>query len=281
MAYVTTPTDTPVAPLHIDHVADIAEVYVPWTARKAVAELQASGEGHVWWWPLPELSDPADDALLDAVERGRARRFHAERDAAAFARTRAGARRAVAALLGVDPEDVTIGRRVCPGCGDKEHGPPAVVRPPVPLAVSLSRTLGCGVLALRAGDWVGVDVEALRPVESRALAELVLTARERNHLLSLESDWERTLAFHRAWTRKEAVVKAVGLGLLGMELNALDVNPAQEGPVEVLHVHKGEHTRWWVEDINLRDQWAAAIARPLDGGARLGPLHTHHPVEGS
>ncbi|MDT0407859.1 MULTISPECIES: 4'-phosphopantetheinyl transferase family protein [Streptomyces] len=261
---------------HIDHAADIRDVYVPASARAAVERLRADHEPHVWWWRLREAVDPADYALLDEVERGRARRFHAARDAAAFTATRAGARRAVAALLGLPAHNVRFGRRICPGCGDSEHGPPAVVRPPVPLAVSLSRTTGCGVLAVRAGDWVGVDVEAYRPLGSDALAETVLTAAERRQLGAVAPGAAREEVFHRAWTRKEAVVKAVGLGLLGMPLNALDVAPGEAGPLTVGHVHEGRTTRWRVEDIPLPGTWSASLARPA--GAAPGEVRVHAPA---
>ncbi|WP_241695124.1 4'-phosphopantetheinyl transferase superfamily protein, partial [Streptomyces sp. C] len=134
---------------------------------------------------------------------------------------------------------MALGRRVCPGCGDLEHGPPAVASPAVGLAVSLTRTSGCGVLALHAGDWIGVDVEALRPVESGSLANVVLAPAEHAYILSLPAGPERTAAFHRVWTRKEAVLKGVGLGLLGIDLNALDVTPGTPGPVEVEHGYTG------------------------------------------
>ncbi|MCT2547263.1 4'-phosphopantetheinyl transferase superfamily protein [Streptomyces atratus] len=254
----------------------ISEVRIPRPALETVVRMQESGEIHVWWWPLGARTDPADYAVLDEVERGRAQRFHAEADAAAFTATRAGARRAVAGLLGVEPGEVGFGRRICPGCGDPEHGPPAVLEPPVPLAVSLSRTAGAGALAVRAGNWVGVDVEALRPVEPAGLAEVVLTASEGAHVLGLPPGPARDAAFHRAWTRKEAVVKAVGLGLLGMPLNTLDVSPAQDGPVRVVHRYRGEESRWQVMDVDIGDRWAASLARPETGP--LGPVHTHAPA---
>lgn len=262
---------------HIDHAADIGEVYLPEAARDVVARLRRSGQAHVWWWRLHDTADPADFALLDEAERARARRFHAARDAAAFATTRAGARRAVAGLLGVAAEAVRFGRRICPGCGDAEHGPPAVVRPPVPLAISLSRTAGCGVLAVRAGDWVGVDVEEYRPVESEALAELVLTPNECESLFALPEGPVRNRVFHRAWTRKEAVVKAVGLGLMGMPLNTLDVHPTSPGPLLVDHVHEGRTTRWHVEDLTLPGPWSTSLARPATA-APLGAVHLHPPA---
>ncbi|MEU6862112.1 4'-phosphopantetheinyl transferase superfamily protein [Streptomyces sp. NPDC046876] len=250
-------------------------VHVPESAAREAARLEETGEAHVWWWPLGDRVDQAEFDLLDEVEQVRARRYRNERDAAAFVRTRAGARRAIGELLGVDARTVALGRRVCPGCGDLEHGPPAVAAPAVGLAVSLTRTSGCGVLALHAGDWIGVDIEALRPVESGSLADVVLAPAEYAYIMSLPAGPERTAAFHRVWTRKEAVLKGVGLGLLGIDLNALDVTPGIPGPVEVVHGYQGEVTRWQVDDLDLDGNWSASLARPLT--PTLGPIHRHRP----
>jgi 4'-phosphopantetheinyl transferase len=247
-------------------------------ADACVRALRASGEVHVWWWDLPERTDPDDLALLNTAEYERALRFHAERDAAAFVRTHAGARRAVGALLGIPPRTVDLGRRECPGCGDGSHGPPRVARPPVPLAVSLSRTAGRGVLALRAGTWVGVDVEAVRAVRTESLVEMVLTDGERRVLAGLDPGDERDRAFHRCWTRKEAVVKAVGVGLIGTELTELEVHAGEAGPVRVSHTHQERTTLWTVDDLALGEAYAASVARPE--GTAGGPVVVHPPHTG-
>ncbi|MFJ7156747.1 4'-phosphopantetheinyl transferase family protein [Streptomyces sp. NPDC101118] len=245
-------------------------------AEQAVRALRASGEVHVWWWALPARTDPDDLALLNTAEYERALRFHAERDAAGFVRAHASARRALAGLLGVPAAEVDLGRRVCPGCGDGSHGPPSVLRPAVPLAVSLSRTDGLGVLAVRAGTRVGVDVEARRDVRADTLAELVLSESERRVLAGLAPGPDRDAAFHRCWTRKEAVVKAVGVGLIGTELTALEVHMEDDGPVAVSHSHQGVNTLWSVSDLDVGAGYTAALARP-DRSA-TGPVVLHPPV---
>lgn len=79
-------------------------------AAMAVADaLGARGEAHVWWWRTPENTDPADLPLLDTEEFRRALSLPAERDAAAFVRSRAAARRALAGLFGLDPREIALG----------------------------------------------------------------------------------------------------------------------------------------------------------------------------
>jgi len=67
------------------------------------------------------------------------------------------------------------------------------------------------VIALADGAAVGVDIELLRPIDDfESLARLVFSDAER---CELELAPNPMLAFLNGWTRKEAYVKALGLGL--------------------------------------------------------------------
>ncbi|MCX5193826.1 4'-phosphopantetheinyl transferase superfamily protein [Streptomyces sp. NBC_00249] len=244
------------------------------TAMAVADALGARGEAHVWWWRTPEHTDPADLPLLDTEEFRRALSLPAERDAAAFVRSRAAARRALAGLFGIEPREIALGRRNCPGCGDGSHGPPKLVVPSLRVALSMSRTAGCGIFAVGAGSAIGVDAESLRPVRGSATTDADLTAAEQRYLGELAPGPERDEAFHRIWTRKEAVVKATGLGLSGVELGRLETHPARSGPVRVTHTHRGRTSAWTVEDLELLPDVAVALARPA-GPAAHGPVHRH------
>lgn len=247
----------------------------------AVADrLVAHGEAHVWWWRTPERVDPQDLRLLGTEEFRRALGMLAERDAAEFVHTRAGARRALGELLGITPDTVDLGRRRCPGCGADSHGPPLLLRPSLPFAISLSRTEGWGVFAVGAGHSIGVDAEALRPVRDALLTDFVLTPDEQRHLCALTPGAVRHAAFHGVWTRKEAVIKAVGLGLTGTELGGsggLETRPDSAGPVRVTHRGPRRDTDWTVQDLPLSPRLAVSLARPV-GPASRGRVHLHPPT---
>ena len=102
-------------------------------------------------------------------------------------------------------------RRVCAQCGSTAHGRPELVGGP---EVSLSR---CDryVVALVSGARCGVDVERLDPGSGHlhGIAATVLGARERAALEQV-APADRRMALLQAWTRKEAVLKAEGTGLL-------------------------------------------------------------------
>ncbi|MEU1087768.1 4'-phosphopantetheinyl transferase superfamily protein [Streptomyces sp. NPDC005892] len=245
------------------------------SALGVLGELRRTGDIHVWGWRTGSAPDADDLDLLDEGELRRVREYHHPRDAAAFARTRANARRALGGLLDVPARDVSLGNRPCPSCGARQHGPPVLLRPPYPLAVSLSRTEGYGMLAVSADTSVGIDVEALRPVDAEGLADVVLTGRERAHVLGVPEGPVRAQRHFSCWTRKEAVVKAAGSGLLLADLTRLEVRPEDPGPVRSAFRDRGRTLTWWeVHDVPVEGPWTAAVARPAEAPDRRGAPHT-------
>ncbi|WP_419995112.1 4'-phosphopantetheinyl transferase family protein [Streptomyces boninensis] len=233
-------------------------------------------EAHVWWWPTQERIAPEDLALLGTDEFHRALCLLQEADAAAFTGTRAGVRRAVGALLGMPAERIGIDHHACGRCRSRSHGPPRLTGPAAGLALSMSRTARCAAAAVAPDGRIGIDVEALRPVRTALLADSALTESERRHVLALAPGPARDAAFHRCWTRKEAVVKASGVGLAGTELTRLEVHPERWGPLRVRHVFEGRATAWLVQDLPLSPALAAALARPATA---QGPVRLHPPVD--
>ena len=107
---------------------------------------------------------------------------------------------------------------------------------------------------------VGVDVERLRPVpDMLEIAACCFSERERAFLAELDGA-ERVDAFFRAWTRKEAWLKATGYGLaLGPE--RVEVTMAAGEPARLLGV-----------DRHRRRAPALVLARPAPAaGLRRGP----------
>lgn len=125
--------------------------------------------------------------------------------------TSRGLLRRLAERYAASPADALQVRRVCAQCGSTAHGRPELVGGP---EVSLSR---CDryVVALVAGARCGVDVERLdrRSGRLHEIGATVLSARERTALEQVAPGGRRAELL-KAWTRKEAVLKAEGSGLL-------------------------------------------------------------------
>ncbi|MER6100562.1 4'-phosphopantetheinyl transferase superfamily protein [Streptomyces sp. NPDC001728] len=147
-------------------------------------------------------------SLLDRQELARAAEFLREADRDAYLCAHVGLRRLLGAYLGLAPRAVTVSRAPCPGCGEP-HGRP--VLPGDALHFSLSHCEGLSLLAFATSP-VGVDVEAVPPPATVAETADVLHPREAAELAALP-EAERALAFTRVWTRKEAYLKGLGVGL--------------------------------------------------------------------
>jgi 4'-phosphopantetheinyl transferase len=94
--------------------------------------------------------------------------------------------------------------RLCARCGSGEHGRPWATYDGRPVPVSIARSGPHLVTALREDGAIGVDVESVAEVVARWRPELVLAPGE-----SADDPLEQALT----WARKEAVLKAYGVGL--------------------------------------------------------------------
>jgi len=203
---------------------------------------------HLWWVDLDgELDGEADDAangLLSAEERERADRFRFARDASRFRICRAMLRLGLGWYLGLSPREIEL--RVGP------FGKP-YLGTDLGLFFNVAHCDGLGVLAFSTLGEVGVDVEAEhRTVEAMDIASAFFTAKEA--ALIEKAGRGQNNAFLRIWTRKEAVLKAVGCGLQ-QSLDSLDVTE------ELVSVgFSADASRWRVMNLDSRTRFAAAIA---------------------
>jgi 4'-phosphopantetheinyl transferase len=102
--------------------------------------------------------------------------------------------------------------RTCPSCG-RPHGKPRLLTPREPrLDFSVSHAGDVVVVAVVVDGQVGVDVEKISVEPSDHLANAVLSVVEQRSYASLSS-CDQMDAFFVYWTRKEAVLKALGVGL--------------------------------------------------------------------
>ncbi|MFF4567459.1 4'-phosphopantetheinyl transferase family protein [Streptomyces sp. NPDC001435] len=231
--------------------------------RASAEQYLAAGGVQVWWWRTTS-SDPAGDtAVLSSAERERAARIKDPERAAAFVTGRTVVRGLLGEVLGVQPQSVPLGRAPCPDCGDREHGPPALLSPGTPPRISLSHTAGHGLLAV-ARFPVGVDLEQRRPLDLATVGGKALTARERAVLAAAPAA-DHSALFFRCWTRKEAVLKAVGTGIV-KPLDELDVRPEQPGHALVTAGLPGRERAWLIRDLALPAPLVAAVAVPREHG---------------
>jgi 4'-phosphopantetheinyl transferase len=132
------------------------------------------------------------------------------------------------------------------------------------LAFNLSHSRGTALVAVTAAREVGVDVEAVRERDLLGLARTYFAPAEQAVLASLAGP-ERAAAFYRCWTRKEAYLKACGMGL-GLRLDSFEVTlaPGDAPALRRSERAPGEVERWSFADPPAPPGFAAAVA--VDGG---------------
>ncbi|MDG4863095.1 4'-phosphopantetheinyl transferase superfamily protein [Streptomyces sp. T-3] len=185
--------------------------------------------------------------LLDAEERRRATALRRDSDRAVFIAAHTGLRRLLGAYTDADPATLDFIREPCPGCGGP-HGRPALAGHP--LHFSLSHTRGGLALLGFADRPVGVDIEARPGPEAVEDAALALHEEEQAALAALSPD-DRTDAFSRCWTRKEAYLKGTGEGLGGVGALQTLVGTGPE-PLPV--------PGWEITDVPVPEGFTAACA---------------------
>lgn len=192
----------------------------------------ASFHVDAWLWSLdaPPEALPALADLLSADERGRADRFvravHRDRHIVGRARLR----QILGSVTGTDPRDLVF--------TFNPQGKPALDGGP---HFNLSHTGALAALAVSADGPLGIDIERHAEIEE-AVARHSFSPAEYAALSRLaERDWQA--GFYRCWTRKEAVIKAVGLGL-SMPLDSFDVSLAPGAPARVKRI-EGDRAEDW------------------------------------
>jgi 4'-phosphopantetheinyl transferase len=153
-----------------------------------------------------------DLAVLTAEELDRGAGFVAESARRQFLVARSALRHILAAELACDPRSLRIAQG--------EHG-----KPYLPdhrsLAFNVSHCASHAIIAVADAE-VGIDIETTRVLEDLdGLIDQTLTDAERE-AVGDGSLSARSLAFLRLWTAKEAVLKALGVGL-SQPLRAIEV----------------------------------------------------------
>ncbi|WP_051796833.1 4'-phosphopantetheinyl transferase superfamily protein [Streptomyces sp. NRRL S-87] len=224
---------------------------------------------HVWWGTVEGTLGPDAAAVLSAAERDAARAMTAEAGRH-YAGAHVAVRRILAAYLGTGPAELRLGRLRCPECGDATHGAPCVEWPQTELSYSLSRSGPHWLLGVTGGGRrIGVDLEQVLGFDTESVAPLVLSDRELAHLGRESESAARLAVFLRYWTRKEAVLKASGIGLVADAREVEVHGPPDGGPLIVRHSAAAGPDTWLVEDLAVGPGRYAAIAREA---AAAGPL---------
>ncbi len=195
------------------------------------------------------LRDSSPDRVLDAVERARAARYAFEDGRQAFIARRAALRHVLGRYTGEAPEAIRFAQG--------SNGKPRLERSPADLHFNVTHSAGRSLIAVAPGRRVGVDLESVehggRPDE---VVEVALSPRELEAWRALPDEL-RPAAFLRAWTCKEAFLKATGEGL-ARRPSGFAI------PKRLPAALDREGTTWSVSELRPWPEFAAALA--VEGG---------------
>lgn len=168
-------------------------------------------------------------AWLDVAERARAARFRFDRDRDRFVARRGQLRELLGRDLGIAPNALRL--------VEDGHGKPALLDDPE-LRFSLSHSNGRALIATARGVAIGCDIE-WRNAELACpkVAERLFAPAEYAALAALPPD-QWVAGFFNCWTRKEAYVKALGLGL-SYPLDTFTVSVAPDEPARFISDENG------------------------------------------
>lgn len=199
----------------------------PWQPAPAALHLPAN-EVHVWRMPLdwPTAQVAELRRYLNSAEQQRADRFHFPQHRAHYTAARAVLRILLGRYLQAAPQALSLTYN--------DYGKPALATPALqpPLHFNVSHSGALALYAFTYNRHVGVDVEQMRPnVDFLALSKQVFSPQEQQRFRLLPSA-QIMDAFYNGWTRKEAFIKAKGMGL-SLPLDQFDVTMVPGEPARL------------------------------------------------
>ena len=216
----------------------------------------AENEVHLWRIELDAIAQ-AESRWRDVLspdEIARADRFHLARDRQTFTATRAWLRILLGRYADSDPKVLSFsyGKQEKPALGGAQSASQ--------IQFNVSHSGLKAILAFARRRVVGVDVEQVRDnFDHEALARRFFSPAEQEALAALPPG-EKCEGFFRCWTRKEAYLKAHGLGL-SLALDSFDVAlaPGERQALLATRPDRDEARRWSLCEVDAGSGYQAAL----------------------
>ena len=213
-------------------------------------------EAHVWRASLDQDAKVIANlaALLSQDEYQRAARYYRPIDRDRFIAGRGILRRIISAYLAISPAELQFTYN--------EYGKPALSdgQNDRALNFNLSHSAELALYAVTRGRAVGIDIEYIR--EDFATLEIAEHFFSKDEVQSLKATptGRRAEAFFNCWSRKEAYIKAIGMGV-SFPLDGFTVSLAPNDAPALLKVvgDDGEPGRWQMHDLKAGEGYAASL----------------------
>lgn len=189
-------------------------------------------------------------AVLNEEEKARAARFYFDKDRHAFTLTRGTLRYLLSHCLKQKPEDIIFSQN--------EYGKPELKNSSWQFNVSHSHDYA--LIAIGRDYPIGIDVEYQdRKINPLELCDRFFAKEEIEQLHSVEPTLQ-IKTFFNLWTRKEAFIKAIGIGLsFGLDQFALMGLPEKKPEILRISDEKYQIKDWQLLDLSMKTPYAAAL----------------------
>jgi len=213
---------------------------------------------HVWRASL-DVTPTIVDSLrqfLSADELVRAGRFHFESDRKHFIVARGYLRAILSRYLKRPAEEIKFVYG--------EQGKPQLTgscRGSQSFYFNLAHSDGLAIYGMTRVGEIGIDIERIRPeFTGDDIATRFFSPGEVSCLNAMPKD-VRPEAFFNCWTRKEAFIKAIGMGL-SLPLDQFEVTLAPGEPAQLVRTtwDDNEASRWSIKSIDVAVGYVAAVA---------------------
>jgi 4'-phosphopantetheinyl transferase len=228
-----------------------------WAHPPDILELQ-SDQVDIWriTLDLPPASVTSLESNLSADETQRAGRFHISAGREHYIVAHGVLRDVLVRYLHSEPRQLEF--------STNDYGKPALDSHK--LEFNLSHSGDFALIAITRERKVGVDVERIRPeLECESIARRFFSPNEVFELMALPAE-QRGMAFFNGWTRKEAYIKAQGMGL-SMPLDSFDVSltPNERAILRATRPDAQAAFHWTLLSLDVDPNYAAAVAVESQG----------------
>jgi 4'-phosphopantetheinyl transferase len=204
-----------------------------------------AGEVHLYRF---EARADCDVSMLTESERERAARYTLDAARHEFVAGRSMLRRVLGAYLDVSPKEIAIEFNA--------NGKPIVCG--APLHFNVTHSAGRGVIAI-SDDCVGVDLQKWNSKSDFAgLVKRYFSTAEIAQFERMPEDL-KPAAFFQGWTVKEAVLKAIGIGMAGVQDITVNLDSTVDEQVVMTNL-KDEIAQWSIR-TRRESEFTLSIAR--------------------
>lgn len=225
-----------------------------WNTPSSPVEAPIENQAHVWKFHFSQNFEHIDvlEELLSFDEKERARHYIFLKDRNRFILSRGILRLFCGHFLSIKPSDIIFkygnyGKPYLHSCHSSK------------LQFNLSHSNDILLVCFTYNLYIGIDVEKTRSISDwQNIANIVFSHREKQ-VLDLLPEEQKTRAFFKAWTYKEAYIKALGNGL-SIPLNQIEVSLEPDARSSIIASNIYTEKKFSIQEFFCHPTYASAIA---------------------